>query len=324
MTSENTALSDAALCKNGVSQLGMSPEGLALQWRRRPINAAHGSTPFSAALWEFEPNQVHEVAGVADPTVHIVAMPMGGQARHSYFADGRLRFEMQHVACHPNIVPAGETPRALLSGLTTFTVLHCYLPVERVRALAEEALGNGVGDGVLLINPCGAIADREIARPGGIVLAELRSAAPCMRLRIDMLCDEIALHMLRHHSTLATWLGHDPRCRTGGLAAWQAKRACEAMAARLDGNIGLDDLAALVGLSPTHFSRAFKQAMGVAPFHWLAEQRIERAKGLLADRRIPLAEVALAVGFSAQPHFTTAFRRATGTTPGAWRRARPS
>lgn len=108
----------------------------------------------------------------------------------------------------------------------------------------------------------------------------------------------------------------------GGLAPWQVKRTCEAMTAQLDADLGLDDLADIAGCSATHFSRAFKQSMGLSPFHWLAERRIERAKQLLEENALPLAEIALAVGFSAQPQFTTAFGRATGMTPGAWRRER--
>ena len=96
------------------------------------------------------------------------------------------------------------------------------------------------------------------------------------------------------------------------------------MDAHLGKDIGLDMLAGIAGCSPTHFSRAFKQSTGRPPFQWLLERRIERAQGLLADTRIPLAEVALAVGFAAQPQFTTAFRRLTGTPPGAWRRERLS
>ncbi|MGL4314258.1 MAG: helix-turn-helix domain-containing protein [Sphingomonas sp.] len=108
----------------------------------------------------------------------------------------------------------------------------------------------------------------------------------------------------------------------GGLAPWQLRRACDAMDAAIDGSIGLDDLADIVGCSPTHFSRAFKQSTGLAPFHWLAERRIDRAKDLLEQGRLSLAEVALAVGFAAQPQFTTAFGRATGMTPAKWRRER--
>ena len=108
----------------------------------------------------------------------------------------------------------------------------------------------------------------------------------------------------------------------GGLAPRQLRRTCEAMEACLDGTFGLDELAVIAGCSPTHFSRAFKQSMGVAPFYWLNERRVERAKCLLEDKRLSLAEIALAVGFSAQPQFTTAFGKSTGMTPGRWRRER--
>ncbi len=63
------------------------------------------------------------------------------------------------------------------------------------------------------------------------------------------------------------------RRERGGLAPWQLKRACEAMEAHLDEDIGLDMLAGIAGCSPTHFSRAFKQSTGMPPFQWLLERR---------------------------------------------------
>ncbi|MBV9076349.1 MAG: helix-turn-helix transcriptional regulator [Methylobacteriaceae bacterium] len=117
-------------------------------------------------------------------------------------------------------------------------------------------------------------------------------------------------------------LGRGAGPTRGGLAPWQVKRTQEAMAAALDTPISLDALAEIAGCSPTHFSRAFKRSVGLPPFDWLQERRIERAKELLEENRLPLAEVALAVGFAAQPRFTTAFGKATGVTPGCWRRER--
>lgn len=115
--------------------------------------------------------------------------------------------------------------------------------------------------------------------------------------------------------------GRRPAEPRGGLAGWQIRRACEAMDAHLDDDIGLVRLASLVGLSPAHFSRAFKHSVGMPPSQWLLNRRIAKAKELLLHGSVPIAAIAQAVGFSAQPQFTTAFRRVTGLTPGAWLRA---
>lgn len=88
----------------------------------------------------------------------------------------------------------------------------------------------------------------------------------------------------------------------------------------LSSNFGLVDLAALVGYSPDHFSRLFKQAFHQTPYQYVLSRRIERAMAMLRDKRLSIAEIALACGFSNQGHFTTAFKRRTGTTPGAYRK----
>ena len=116
---------------------------------------------------------------------------------------------------------------------------------------------------------------------------------------------------------------HAGRCRTekGGLAPWQLKRAHEYIAEHLAENVGLVELAGLVDLSPKHFARAFKQSTGTPPHQFLLQQRVARAKELLARHDGgSIAEIALACGFADQSHFTAAFRKATGQPPGAYRR----
>jgi AraC family transcriptional regulator len=81
-------------------------------------------------------------------------------------------------------------------------------------------------------------------------------------------------------------------------------------------------LAALAGLSLFHFCRRFRQEVGATPCQYVLSRRVELAKAKLTARPwVPLVEVALACGFSNQSHFTTAFRRATGMTPRAYRLA---
>jgi AraC family transcriptional regulator len=110
--------------------------------------------------------------------------------------------------------------------------------------------------------------------------------------------------------------------QSGGLAPCQLGRAMDFMRAHLSGNISLEELASVCDLSVSYFARAFKNGTGVPPHRWLVEMRIEKAKDLLLNTKTPLAEVAAACGFADQCHLTRTFRRATGDTPGAWRRER--
>jgi AraC family transcriptional regulator len=108
--------------------------------------------------------------------------------------------------------------------------------------------------------------------------------------------------------------------RSFGLAPWQLRLAKDRMSADLEGDPSLASLAQGCGLSPSQFSRAFKQSTGTTPHQWLTTKRIERAKELLRVGDLDLAEVGLACGFHDQSHFTRVFAQSEGHTPGKWRR----
>lgn len=107
----------------------------------------------------------------------------------------------------------------------------------------------------------------------------------------------------------------------GGLAPWQHKRVTEFIEEHLADDLSLATLAGLARLSPFHFARAFKQTLGTPPHRYHTGRRIERAKSLLAGDALSVTEIALAVGFGETSSFTAAFRRLTGRTPSAYRRA---
>jgi AraC-like DNA-binding protein len=128
---------------------------------------------------------------------------------------------------------------------------------------------------------------------------------------------------LVHPLLLALTAGsHEATPAVGGLAAWQLRHLEDFVADRLGDDLSLDHLAQAVGVSRSHFGRVFKQTTGQSPFEWLRAKRIERAKELLADGEIPVAEVALATGFADQAHLTRVFGRAVGMPPGLWQRTR--
>ena len=91
--------------------------------------------------------------------------------------------------------------------------------------------------------------------------------------------------------------------------------------AHLDDRLALADLARVACLSPYHFSRSCKQAVGMGPQRFVMYRRVERAKFLMRRTDQPLAVIAQEVGFADQSHLTSVFRREIGVTPGHFRSA---
>jgi len=106
----------------------------------------------------------------------------------------------------------------------------------------------------------------------------------------------------------------------GGLAAWQRQLACDYIEQNLDQEISLAELANVVGLSPFHFCRAFKEAVGQPPHRYHMTRRMARAKDLLADRSLAISEVASLIGYTNLSRFSTLFRKVTGHSPRIYRR----
>jgi len=105
----------------------------------------------------------------------------------------------------------------------------------------------------------------------------------------------------------------------GGIPPRVLRRICDYIDANLEESISLDQLAKLAGFSKYHFARNFKQATGLSPHAYLLKRRADRARKLLSDTNMPIAEVALAAGFSHQSHFTSRFREEFKMTPRAYR-----
>ncbi len=91
----------------------------------------------------------------------------------------------------------------------------------------------------------------------------------------------------------------------------------EHLAAHLTSATSLDQLSDLVGVSPFYLQRTFKAVTRMSPREYLMDLRIRRARQLLREGVAPRS-VGTSVGFFDQSHFTRAFRRLTGVTPGQY------
>ena len=193
--------------------------------------------------------------------------------------------------------------------------LFFYLPREALNAIADDADAPRIGD--LKHGPMG-IDDSTISGLGWTALPALSRPDQASQLFVDHVLLALGAHIAQKYG------GMRPQSRSvrGGLAPWQVRRAKEILCANLDGSVPLKDVARECRLSVSHFSRAFRRTMGMAPHKWLLSRRVEVAKERLRDHQLSLLEVALACGFADQSHLTRVFTCMVGLSPGAWRRAR--
>jgi len=128
---------------------------------------------------------------------------------------------------------------------------------------------------------------------------------------------------LRPETRTARYAGDvDPNRRpTRALQKWRLKRVVEYVDANLSNRVSLLDLAAVAGLSRMHFASQFRVATGLRPHEFLLRRRIRRSKELLRTSPMAIVEIAFAVGFQTQAHFTTVFKRFAGHSPRQWRMA---
>lgn len=105
-----------------------------------------------------------------------------------------------------------------------------------------------------------------------------------------------------------------PAPRDGSTTA----RLREYLEAHYAESVSLEQLAGLVHRHPRHLIEAFRRAYGVPPHTYLLQRRVREAKRLLLGGQAPL-DVALALGFYDQAHFSGTFKRFTGVSPGRFR-----
>jgi AraC family transcriptional regulator len=226
----------------------------------------------------------------------------------------RMKLTRGRQAIFDGIMPAGtlyvSAPSKQLSAQfhAPYDFLHFHVSANYFpsrRSATQLAAVEGLNDLVLLRDPFAEQLAKALTEHG---TTSDEKFACCVG-------QTLAMHLARLEL---------PRTRVNALPKWRLRRVEEYVAAHLDCGIGLSDLAKVAGLSRMHFAAQFRAATGYRPREYLLHQRIEHAKSLLSNTEMPLAEVALTVGFSTQAHFSTVFKRIASETPARWRCASKS
>ena len=213
------------------------------------------------------------------------------------------------------IVPGGMDFRVRLND--PLSTVHFYL---RRAVLAEVArdLCKGDPDRLEFLPRIGD-ADPLIERLILSVRDELLGANAFSQTYIDYVARLVAARLIRGHSSDEARI-HMELAAPSDMQR-KVARVTDFVRSQLHRSIELADIAAAADLSVSQLTSLFRKALGQPPHRFLINLRVARARELLATSPLPIAEIALACGFSHQEHMTRIFRREIGLTPAAYRRS---
>jgi AraC family transcriptional regulator len=240
----------------------------------------------------------------------IVCMHIGPSVEVTCDRGGKLRHGRE-VAGDLDIIPA-RTPAAWETKQSG-TTLVMRVSDELLRSVALE----------LDMDPTNIeIADRfQLRDPfiehiGWAIKADLDSGGAGGRLFRESLGTALAARLLQRHNRRSLPM-RDPK---GGLSAWKLKLVISHIEDNLESELSLAEIAKVAGVSVSHLKTLFRRSTGTPVHQYILRRRVERAKLLLQDGSLSIAQIAFATGFAHQSHLARHMRKILGVTPAVARR----
>ncbi len=221
-----------------------------------------------------------------------------------HFSCRDRRLEPVHLHIHPSGRPhAGGWPPG-------DEVIVFHLAPGLLSGVRQE-MARGIDTELV---PSRASRDVVVEGLGLLVRREYDRNDPVSDLCFESAGFLLARHLLRHHTVF-------PVAAPGrySLNAKELDDLRKFIQDHLQGRFSVREMGASIGVGPAILGRKLRAALGKSPWRFVQEQRIGYAKDWLRKTQMPIADLAARLGYTDQSHFTNAFRRATGTTPRAFR-----
>ncbi|MEM8674162.1 MAG: AraC family transcriptional regulator [Cyanobacteria bacterium P01_G01_bin.67] len=182
-----------------------------------------------------------------------------------------------------------------------------------LRQIATET--NCLNPDKIEVLPLANTRDPALDLMAGQFLQEIYYGELGNRLYIESLANIFAVNLLRNHCAFSATFNE----YSDGLPPFKLKQAISYIHDHLNETIKLKDIADLLDISQYYFCRLFRDSTGVSPYRYVIQQRVDKAKKLMAKSNLPLSDIAFECGFSSQSQMTQHFSKLVGVTPKKYR-----
>jgi AraC family transcriptional regulator len=242
---------------------------------------------------------------------HVICYCPSGSSTLVQIRDGRTH-EAVVSAGMSYLMPAGcDSKWEGDSGLSA----RLRIPASLITSAAEQIGGRSASR--VEIRNLFEVRDPMVERLALMLLDEMNlQPHPAQVFIVDAVSAALAVHMLRRYNAFDA----DELHREASFARKELEKLTTYVEDNLDRPIGLAELAAVVNVSRFHFTRLFKRSTGSTASSFVEKCRIRRARTLIAETDLSLAQIAAETGFADQSHFTRRFHRHVGCTPAVFAR----
>ncbi len=253
---------------------------------------------------------------VANPNLlddsHIVTHAFTSTHADLYFYGREFHKGQTHMH---NVLLTGPGQAIRTIQRATFDGIRMYLPQALFAESFEHHHGRSSQSQIVVTDPA-MVIDPVIWNLMEMVCQCDEEGGPFVPSFIEAISIAIAsrmLHLDRKRRSMTIRETKEP------LVKWRLKRVCDYVEANLSKPIHLAELGGVAGLSRMRFAAQFRAATGFSPHEFILRRKVERAKELMSDPTLPLADIASLLGFRSQGHFSQGFKKYAGDSPSRWR-----
>lgn len=252
----------------------------------------------------------HHILPATDTGEHTLALHCICLTLNSFRCDRWLDDRFYSDSCHSGmfgIIPAATVHRAASSNSAIDFVTLSFEPTLLTQA-AQDWINP---DALQLISHTANQEDLFIQGVALALKADVESGSASGQIYGESLTNALSVHLLKHYCN------RTPRIQaySNGLPSHKLRRVLDYIHSNLEKPLSLESIAAEIGMSQYYFCSLFKQSIGIPPWQYVIQQRVDRAKALLKTSELSILDVSLLSGFANQTHLNKHFHKLVGVTP---------